>query len=322
MTTTSTTTLTERYVQAMLREVPEGRRADLADELRSTIDDMIEGRVAAGEPADAAERATLTELGDPAALASRYTGARLHLIGPRFFLTWKRLTLQLLTWVPAVVATVVAAIRVLDHHESTVGQVIVDAGGAAITTAVQIAFWTTLVFAVLERVDADEPTPWTPDDLPEGVGERDPSFVDTVGSIAWNLVVAAALVIQHFRSWVEGPDGDDVAILDPDLWSGWLPFLLLTIAAFVALEVWKYRRGWTAGVAAGTVVTSVALSAPVAWLAMEDRLINPTFVDMVDLGSAGQDRLALAIAMGAALVAVWESAEAVVKWWRTHQGPS
>ena len=214
MTTTSATptTLTERYVHATLREVPQGRRADLGQELRSTIADMVEARVADGQSSDEAERQTLTELGDPAALAARYTGAPMQLLGPRFYLVWKRLTLQLLLWVPALVGMLVAAVRVIDG-DGTVGQVLVDAGGAAIGTAVQLVFWTTLVFVVLDRVVAEDPAEWTPDHLPEGPREREYTFGDAASSIGWTLVVAAVLVLQHFRSWVAGADGEDRAVL-------------------------------------------------------------------------------------------------------------
>ena len=59
--TPTTTTLTERYVHATLREVPDSRRADLGDELRSTITDMVEARVDGGQSRDEAERATVAE---------------------------------------------------------------------------------------------------------------------------------------------------------------------------------------------------------------------------------------------------------------------
>lgn len=307
------TTLTDRYVLTTLRAVPEDQRLDLGDELRSTITDMVDARVEAGASAAEAERAALTELGDPARLAARYTGARLQLLGPRFYLVWKRLLVQLLTVVPAAVAALVAVAAVLDG-DTTVGEVVVDAGGAAVGTAMQLVLWTTAVFAVLDRVVTDAPEPWTVDDLPEAPsGDRGYSLGEAAASIAWYLVLAAALVLQQTRSWVEGTGGEDVAILDPALWSGWLPLLLVAIGLSIGLEVWKYRRGWTPGVLAGTVVTSVAFSAPVAWLASQDRLLNPEFVEAVDLSATGQDVVNLAVGVGAVAVAVWEVAEAVVR---------
>lgn len=311
--------LTDRYVQAVLREVPEAKRADLGPELRSSITDMVEARVEAGEPAAAAEHAVLTELGEPARLAAQYTGARLQLLGPRFFLVWKCLTLRLVLWVPPVIASIVAVVAVLQGGH-TVGEVITDAVGAAIGTGVQVVFWTTLVFAILDRVVTEDLEPWTPDRLPEPRPEREYPFGEMVGAVAWNLVVAGALVWQHFRSWVAGADGEDVPVLDPDLWQLWLPVVLGLLAASVATEVWKYRTGWTAGALAATVLTSVATGGVLAWLAVEDRLLNPAFVDAVGLGPTGLDRLNDLIAVGVLLVAAWEVGDALVRHVRHRRG--
>ena len=44
-----TSTLTDRYVDAAMRTVPEKQRPDLSAELRASIDDQIDARVDAGE---------------------------------------------------------------------------------------------------------------------------------------------------------------------------------------------------------------------------------------------------------------------------------
>lgn len=315
------TSLTDRYVHATLGSVPEEKRDDLGEELRSTITDMVDARIDSGEHADEAEKGALTELGDPGLLAARYTGARLQLIGPRWFLTWKRLVTTLLAFVPAIVATLAAVVAAFDG-DATVGEVVVEGLFAGAGTALQIVFWTTLVFAILDRVATEGPGPWSPDSLPDTPVERDYPLGDVVTGIAWNVVIAAALVLQQFRSWAVGPDGDDVAVLDPDLWSFWLPYLLVVLAALIALEVWKYRTGWSPAVVVATAVTSIAFSAPLAWLAIEDRLLNPAFVEAVGLGADGLDLLNRAIAVGAIVIALWEIGEAVLKGFRRRRAPS
>lgn len=310
--------LTERYVHATLREVPEAKRADLGPELRSSIADMVEARIAAGETPETAEYAVLTELGEPGRLAAQYTGARLELLGPRFFLVWKRLTLQLLTWVPALVGTVVAVAQTLQGGH-TVGEVVTDTLGAVFGTALQIVFWTTLVFAILDRVVTDESEvvgAWTPERLPDEPVEREYSATDAGLGVAWNLVVAGLLVAQHFRSWVDDPGGggSDLPLLDPDLWSRWIPVLLAFIALAAAVEVWKYLRGWDLGAVLGTAVSSVGISAVLGWLALEDRLLNPDFVAAVGMEDVWLDRINQAVVVGAVLVALYEVGEAVVRW--------
>ena len=70
MTSSTSTTLADRYVWAVLRDIPAGDRPELEREIRALIADTIEAMSADGTlDADAAERAALTELGDPGALA-------------------------------------------------------------------------------------------------------------------------------------------------------------------------------------------------------------------------------------------------------------
>ena len=81
-----------------MRSVPDKQRDDLAAELRASIADDIDARIDAGEPAADAERAVLSELGDPDKLGAGYAERPLWLIGPRYYLQWRRLV-TLLLWV-------------------------------------------------------------------------------------------------------------------------------------------------------------------------------------------------------------------------------
>src|SRR5258708_26697341 len=82
---------TERYLATVLRSIPEPKRTDVERELRSSIEDAIEERLAAGHDASTAERVVLEALGDPSALAAAYTGQPNYLIGPELFPLYRRL---------------------------------------------------------------------------------------------------------------------------------------------------------------------------------------------------------------------------------------
>ena len=145
-------TLTDRYVRAVLRNVPSGQRDELEREVRALVADAIEARAADGQlDPDAAERAALTELGDPAALAARYTGATLHLIGPQVYPIW----LRTVTHAPRDRR----ADRRRRHARgqvsstgATIGQAIFGGISTAFQVVVHMTFWFTLVFAIIERV--------------------------------------------------------------------------------------------------------------------------------------------------------------------------
>ncbi len=91
----------------------------------------------------------LVELGDPAALAASYVDRPLQLIGPRYYLTWWRLMKLLYSVVLPIAVAAVAFGQVLGQEP--VGQIIGSTVAAAIGIAVHLGFWTTLVFAVLDR---------------------------------------------------------------------------------------------------------------------------------------------------------------------------
>src|SRR5690606_34982888 len=80
---------------------------------------------------------------------------------------------------------------------------------------------------------------WTPEHLPD-LPDRRGSLGDAVGTIAWLGLIGAAVVWQQFRSPVTDDDGP-VPILDPDLWSFWLPLVLVLLVAEMVFEVVKYR---------------------------------------------------------------------------------
>ena len=315
------TTLTDRYVAATLRSVAAARREEIAAELRASIEDMIEGRTAGGQDPATAEREVLTELGNPAELAARYTDRRLQLIGPTYYLAWQRLLTQLLSFVPATVGTVVGVIAAVD--EKTTG----GAVGQGITTAMQVAlhicFWVTLVFAFLERTNAAQHLPkWTVDQLPKERVDRQITLADTAGAIAWIGLVIAYLPLQRYRSFVTDTDGGNLPVFDPALWSFWLPFLIAMLVANAGLELAKYRVGrWTWPLAAANAVLTLAVAVPVVWLLQTDRLLNPDLVARFDWLQQGSnlDAVTALAAGGTILVVLWEIGYGVVKAYRNRR---
>ena len=86
------TDLAERYVRAVLAAVPASQRQELEREIRALVADAIEAKTTeTGSAGAEAERAALTDLGDPALLAGRYTGRTAYLIGPSLFPEWRRI---------------------------------------------------------------------------------------------------------------------------------------------------------------------------------------------------------------------------------------
>ncbi|GGR91146.1 hypothetical protein GCM10010169_39310 [Micromonospora fulviviridis] len=305
--------LTDRYLAATLRAVPQQRRAELADELRASIEDMIEDRTAGGQGRGAAEREVLTELGNPEQLAARYTDRRLQLIGPRYFLVWWRVLRTLLTFIPAIVGVVTGVVKATVGGEP--GAAIGAGVASGLQTAVQIAFWVTLCFAVLERTNTSLNLPeWTVDQLPEETRERQITLVDSCASIVFLLVAVAFLPWQHFQPWLSG-DGSRLPMIDPALWSFWLPALIVVLVASMGLEIAKYRAGrWTWPLVAANAVLNLAFAAPLVWLLLTDRLLNPALIERFAwLREGGAEDVAQVAVVVTAVVVVWDVIDSAVK---------
>ncbi|RLK22311.1 hypothetical protein DER29_0143 [Micromonospora sp. M71_S20] len=312
-------TLTDRYLAATLRSVPVARRQEIATELRASIEDMVEGRTAGGQDAAAAEREVLTELGDPDKLAARYADRRLQLIGPAYYLAWSRLMKLLLSFIPAMAGVLVGLLKVADGGDAGEG---IGAGiSAAIQVAVQIAFWVTVVFAVLERTKTPLHLPeWNVDQLPEDTTGRQITLTDIAASVTFLALIIIYLPMQHFRSFVP-TDGENLPILDPALWSFWLPFLIAVLVATIGLEIAKYRAGrWTWPLVAVNAVLDLAFAVPVVWLMSTDRLLNPEFVARFEWLGEGDNLnlVATAVIAGTVLVTLWDILDSAVKTYRNR----
>lgn len=295
-------TLTDRYVAAATRWLPSKEAQTLALELRERIADTIDAKGAGPD----AERETLEELGDPLHVAAAYRDKPTWLIGPGVYFMWWRTMGWLGIGIPVVVATIVAVTQILDAAD--IGNIIGEALGAGINTAVHVAFWVTLSFWLVERFGVDlQRESWTIEMLPTTT-TRPGSRVDLVTSLVFLAAFGLALVWQHVASPISGDDGR-IPLVAPDAW--W-PWLVLPVAALVVEAVavlWIHRHGWSWTQAWLNVAFNVAFSVPVGWLVAERRLINPALVDHLGWTETVQQTIASIAIVSIVVVALWDCVE-------------
>lgn len=320
----TTTTLTDRYVAAATRTVPERQRDDLAAELRASIEDQIDGRVTGGEGHTEAERAVLTELGDPDKLAAGYTERPLHLIGPKYYLEWWRL-LKLLLWIVLPAAAFgIALAQTLDGQ--SIGPIIGTVVTTLISVAVHLCFWTTLVFVIVERTGAHRGplTAWTVDQLPEprpqGVG-----FGDMIASLVFLAVGAGAVIWDLTIGFVPASvtdGGQSLSFLNPGLWPWWIAglFVLMALEATLAVVVYLVGR-WTPVLAVVNALLALAFAVPALILLAQGQLLNPEFFPAV-IGDDGAEVTAIVTTVfgfGIAAIAIWDIVDGILKTIRARR---
>ena len=302
------TELTDRYVTAALRTIPEKQRDDIEAELRASIGDAIDARVDNGEEKASAERAVLTELGDPDRLASNYTGAPGFLIGPDLYFDYRRLiTVLFLTVVPLSIVAVGLA-------KVIAGDDLLSAAGASLRTgflvALHVGFWTTIGFAAVERFSDKEAAPqWSLASLPSATEVRSIKFGDTIAAVVFLGLAMAAIIIQRTASPFAAGDGSPIPVLEPALWSFWMPFLLSVMAAELVFEFVKYRVGhWTWGLAGVNTAIGLLFAAPAIYLLVTGQFFNPDFFDALGWpsGPVVDSSLTIWAVVGIVAVTLWD----------------
>ena len=309
--TSNITNLTDRYVSAVLSGVPSGDRPELEREIRALIADTVDAKAADGTlDADAAERAALTELGDPGALASRYTTGRAdYLLGPNVYPVWRALVTPApgdpraahrrprpgrephrglddrpgdrrrhqrgLPGRRADALLVHGGVR--DHRPRRRTQ---GAGRAECRRGRRTG-----------SGRGTEGRPWTLDDLPDLPAVERISLGELAATIALNVFLLGALVWLQLGSTI-AVDGQSTPVFNPALWSFWLPWFIVVAIAEIAFTIAVYLRGrWTNAYAVGNALLGAAFAIPAIYLLANDLLFNPALVDAAVAATDGTEDL-------------------------------
>lgn len=310
--TTAPPTLTDRYIDAILRHLPARQRADIEKELRASIADALDDRLAAGEDPAAAERAVLTELGDPARLAARYADRPLQLIGPALYPGYRRLLTALLVTIVPAIATVAGTMRALSG--GGVPDVAVEVAGAALTTTVHLAFWTTLIFALIERAGMPRPaTPWTPDALPTPPSRRT-RYAELVTVTVAMVLFTAFILLSPGLGLQRDATGSPIGIFSPWLWETGVVYVFIAlVVAMLGVTFAKYYLRWSVPLAVIGTIVEIACPAMLIWLVLNDRLLNPAFVEAAGWSAEALWWIALVVIVTSVLTILQSLAEQITR---------
>lgn len=285
------------YIQEVTRRLPEKSREDIALELRSSIEDML--------PDDYTEedaKAVLEKMGNPAILASGYLDRPMHLIGPRYFDIYMNL-LKLILPISAVISLIsmVANTIITYSGEQAVLNVLLHSIGLGIwgilSTGIQVFFWLTVVFAIIERTDRkNSQTPltacfkeWTPDDLnniPYIPKEKTISKVEVFLGLLWTAIWAsiyfnAASLLGVYEKGSNGLEFVTPTFNQEVLLSYW-PLVVTVIGLEIAVAAYKLLKGqWTSKIAILNTVMHGVSSIVFIIIISNKQLFNSTFVTYI-----------------------------------------
>ncbi|MEP9408307.1 hypothetical protein ABKP09_18490 [Peribacillus frigoritolerans] len=285
--------LIELYIQEVTRRLPEKNRADIALELQSTIEDML--------PEDHTEqdvKAVLLKLGDPVTLASGYRDRPMHLIGPRYYDVY----ISLLKMILPIAAVISLIALVGDNPFRDTGNTVMEAIlkiigkgiSGIISTGIQVFFWLTLSFAILERLDTSKDQspltkdlkPWTPEnlkDIPNISKKKAVPMIEVFASLL-GLSVFAALYFNaaNLLGVYEKRNGSLIFVtpsFNQDVLNSYWLLVSCVIITGVLLAIYKLFLGrWTLKLALFHAIYQLLYTLAFIIIISNPDLLNPEFL--------------------------------------------
>lgn len=291
--------LIDIYIQEVTRRLPEKNRQDIALELRSTIEDMLPPEGYTEEEV----KKVLTKLGNPAALANGYRDSKPYLIGPRYFEVYKTILKMILPILTIIVFISFIAGEVIHFNgDEAIVNLLFTIFGEGIVVVLnvwmQVFFWTTLSFAIVERVDSSkdqEPLTmnmkkWTPDDLknieylPE---KRRISKFEVYSGLFWTAVWATVyFYADHLIGAYESGSNGLVfvtPIFNQQVLQTYWPAVIAILVGEVLLSLYKLFTGkWTIKMSWANLVLQFVCTVVFIVIVNNSNLFDPGFIRYIN----------------------------------------
>ncbi|MGR9049529.1 HAAS signaling domain-containing protein [Halobacillus faecis] len=323
------------YLQEVERRLPEKNREDILLEIRSTIEDMLPE-----DPTEEEVKGVLQELGDPVKLAHGYSEKPMHLIGPRYYDTYISLIKMILPIAITIsLITLVAENIIGSVDEGNLIMMILAIVGEGvwrvISVGVQVFFWITIIFALIERVDLgiddedlrSQRKKWRPEDLKKVAHvpkKRAISQWEVYGAFLWTAIWGTVYFHAGQLLGIYENQGAGLTFITPalnqDVLLSYWPGVVLVIGLEIALALYKLlKREWTKGVVWFNTVQELLAIGIFVWIITDESLFQPAFIsytaDLFGVNAAQvESGLAWRIAAIFVIFAVWNIIDGWVKY--------
>lgn len=282
--------LIDRYVYAVTRRLPAQQRADIEQELRGLIEDMLAKETKSGQTGNKAVESVLKELGHPALLAARYRGVEQHLIGPSLFHLYT-LVLKIVLLATGGGLLIALIVNLLTKGGANPLALVLETFGSLLTGLIGAFGWVTLIFAVIERTSPDQiqsktAATFDPHDLPDVPQKKDrihPS--DPIAAMVFALIaMVAAFYVPRFLGlyWTGMAEGGMVPLFQEPVYRMYLPFIIVVLAIGLVREIAKLVTGrWTIPLSIFYLLIGIPSLVLTVVFFRDPNLFNPEFFERV-----------------------------------------
>lgn len=230
--------LVERYIYAVTHRLHEKQRADIEQELRGLIEDMLEDRLQGREATPKDIEEVLLELGEPCELADKYRGYKRYLISPEMFPFYLTIMKIVLASVGLAMLVVFCIETIIDHTQ--VLQHFVDGLISLFNASLQGFAWVTIAFGIIEYAGVKKDVmrskrAWKPSELPELPDHRSQiKRSNPIASIVFTILFAALITfsIDLFGVWrfQDGAAATVVPFFNESVFRGFVPYILALLS--------------------------------------------------------------------------------------------
>ncbi|MGM0169501.1 hypothetical protein IGI39_003817 [Enterococcus sp. AZ135] len=284
--------LIERYIAAVVKQLPENERKEVAKELRSNIYDML-----SDQPSEAEIEQVLQSMGSPAKLAEQYRQNPRYLISPQVYddyLRLLRLLVPIIGILTVVVGAVTGGIEAFQQNGpkvSSVLQVMFQSGiQSGVSGVMQTLVWTTVGFVISERTGLlkDKKTEeWKVADLPAVMTEKMIPISDAVAEIIAVLVFSAFLLFSALNAFPQifsntGPVIINMPVFSSSFTRFLIPVLIVGILLTLITSVLKLiDRRWSNRVCFWSIIDNAVSAIMWVLLLLHNNIFSQELVDLL-----------------------------------------
>ena len=283
----------ELYVGEVARHVPPKRREDVAISIREEIESLLPP-----QPNENDVKRVIEEMGDPAIVAARYKEGQ-YLIGPTYFTAYISVIKIVLPIMMAVLllSLLIANISTLaEANIPTIGALLVTLFDTLWNVGIQLLFWITLIFFLVERYGPKESSApkmnWNISKLKNWENEVRISKFEAGFGLFWTAILLGVyLNAERLVGVYESTDGGlrmVAPVFNQSFLFDMLWLFLIVIAFQIILGTWKWIRGyWTFALASFNFLYNVISVVFVIWMVRSPNLLDARFKDWMEQNVPG-----------------------------------